>query len=145
MTRAHPLYLYMMSHETQSYIGVSTNPLFRLNCQNRVPGFASGAKWTRHGAPNWKLDLIIGPFFRGANAFCRQWRDESRKKDCRIAHGCAKAIKYAHTGLQIWAADPQKTVALLREYVKTQPKRQTKPAVYIAIRTKPNDCGASQT
>lgn len=135
MPRACPLFLYMMSHDSQSYIGVSTDPLFRLNCQNRTPGFPSGAKWTRHGAPHWKLDLIIGPIFRGASAFCRQWREESRKRDCRIAHGCAKAIRYAHTGLQIWAADPQQTTLLLKEYVKTQPKRQIKNAPFIAIRT----------
>lgn len=137
MPRVNPLYLYMMSHDTQSYIGVSTNPLFRIKCQNRIPGFPSGAKWTRNGAPNWKLDLVIGPIFRGATTFCRQWREESRKRDCRIAHGCAKAIRYAHTGLQIWAADPQRTVSLLKEYAKSQPKRQTKTAAHIAIRTKP--------
>lgn len=89
-----PLFAYLMtapgSHrrQTGTYIGLSSNPIRRLKCQNRE--LPAGAKSTRGCAPNWRLELVIGPFHRGGDQFVQSWRRNSRKPNGRLVHGVFK-------------------------------------------------------
>jgi len=122
-SRSFPLFLYLMSSDRLPYIGIASNPPFRVRCHNREAGLPSGTKSTRAGAPNWKLVMVIGPFFKGAHEFHAQWRDESRKLNCRIAHGCLKALSYRTQGIRVWAAHPQFVLRTCRHSVQHHTRR----------------------
>lgn len=121
--RSYPLFVYLMSSGNAPFIGVASNPFLRLRCHNREPGLPSGAKSTRHGAPRWQLRVVIGPFYRGSRSFHDQWRKESRKLSCRIAHGTLKAISYRSRGLCIWADDPQEVIRICISNIKRHNRR----------------------
>ncbi|MBL4664428.1 MAG: hypothetical protein JKY23_00475 [Nitrospinaceae bacterium] len=108
--RASPMFAYLMSSKQRPYIGLASNPFMRLRCHNREANMPSGAKSTRSGAPHWRMRMVIGPMFRGADAFHAQWRDESRKLTCRLAQGCLKALTYRRDGLCVWADDPDAVI-----------------------------------
>ena len=110
--RRLPRFVYLMSAPAADEegkrvpsIGCARNPFVRVRAQNRIKGYPGGSKGTRAGAPHWTLDLIIGPFYRGSNAFKNSWRKKSRKMTCRLVHGLMKAHTYASRGLRIWARD----------------------------------------
>jgi hypothetical protein len=67
-----PGFLYLLSKEDESkdntYIGKTRNPLFRVQQQNRLR--KGGAKSTRQAAPDLKLLMVIGPFWRGLRRLC---------------------------------------------------------------------------
>jgi hypothetical protein len=134
--RCRPLFLYLMVSQNQPYIGISSNPFQRVLSQNRVDGMAPGAKWTRLGAPNWVVDLVIGPFYKGARAFHAQWRRESRKTNCRIVHGCLKTIRYADKGLHVWARKPSYVKRLVMRFISRN-KRLIRVSKHIDINTTP--------
>ena len=122
-SRSFPLFIYLMSSGRHPYIGMASNPMYRIRCHNREAGLPPGTKSTRAGAPNWKLVMVIGPFYRGASRFHAQWRDESRKLNCRIAHGCLKGLSYRTQGIRIWATDPQFVLRTCRHSVRHHTRR----------------------
>ena len=106
-TRLHPLWVYFISDANgRVHIGIASNPPNRLASHNRVPGYPPGPKDTR-GSSTWRLDMVVGPFYRGAGAFASQLKKESRKKDCRMAHMLLKGSSYRNCGLIVYARDPQ--------------------------------------
>lgn len=122
-TRSYPLFVYLMSSMERPYIGLASNPFWRVKCHNRLPDYGPGAKSTRKGAPMWRLRIVIGPFFRGSDVFHAQWRDESRKLPCRLSQGCLKALSYRAQGLCVWADRPRQLVARTSRSIKRHSRR----------------------
>lgn len=115
-TRRRPMFVYLMASADAPYIGLASDPMYRVVCHNRL--LPSGAKPTRSGRPNWRAQLIIGPFYRGAARFKREWSNDSRRLEPRIAHGVGKALEYWDRGLQIYARDPAYVWRVYRERQK---------------------------
>lgn len=129
---AHPLFVFMASinedgaakgvnKHISSIIGVSVNPLKRIQEENRIEGFAVGSKVSQKGAPYWQPELVIGPFTpcsRSAKRFKENWRRDSRKLARRIRYGVEKA---AQEDLFIYARDS----ALIEDIVKSLPTDDT--------------------
>ena len=105
LTRKRPMFVYLMSSGSSPFIGLASDPMRRVLSHNRL--LPSGAKATRSGAPDWRVQLIIGPFYRGGARFKREWCHRSRRLHPRIAHGIGKALEYKHRGLRVFARDPQ--------------------------------------
>lgn len=98
-------------------LGDASDPFLRIKAQNRIKGYPGGSKGTRHGAPHWKLDLIIGPFNQGAKAFKAMWQQQSRKFEARVVFGCFKAKE---ANLSIWARHPSVIRRLLHQHLATR-------------------------
>lgn len=84
-------------------IGLASNPFRRVKQYCRRSRF-----WT------WSLELIVGPFYKGANLFKNQWQNQSRKLNCRIVHGCIKALKDKKRNLRVWAKEPSAIIHILK-------------------------------
>lgn len=72
-----------------TYVFRSCNPCARLHQINQ----GRHAR-TAHGAPNWELELVIGPFPSGATVFKQEWQRNSRKRDQRILYGISMVNTY---------------------------------------------------
>jgi hypothetical protein len=104
---AVPRFVYLMScvgKEKLSYVGYATDPFQRLRSQNRELGTTGGSKGTRSGAPHWRLEMIVGPFFSFGRTFKHTWRRKSRGLDGRVIFGRTWAKKMHR---RLWARDPQ--------------------------------------
>ncbi len=123
MQRTTPLFVYLMTADGTPRIGISANPLRRVMSHNRSPGVPAGSKSTRPGAPNWRLDMVVGPFYRGARQFHAQWREHSRKLRSRLVFGCLQALIYADKGLRLWMRNPGQGVEICEEVLKTRQRR----------------------
>lgn len=65
----HPLFLYLildsrigleqLSNKRQFHVGLSSNPLAHVRCQNRERGFRAGMKSTKQVAPHWELNMTV--------------------------------------------------------------------------------------
>lgn len=89
----HPLFLFMAITSEEgiargvrvpSYLGVSSNPLKRIEELNGTEGFPPANRVAKKGAPYWILKLVIGPFVQGARQLADDWANQSRKISCRI-------------------------------------------------------------
>lgn len=91
----HPLFCYLIGDQqsnASTYIGLSRQPFFRLKSHNREPGYRCGAKSTKASAGQWRILLVIGPWYgNGGRAFKQAWRRSSRKLKSRLAMGLLKA------------------------------------------------------
>jgi len=114
--RRTPLFVYLLEAPGgHSYIGLASNPLRREHCHNRLFGLGSSSKTTRLAAPHWRLVLVIGPFYRGARRFHREWRHEARQSlPARLLHGYRKAALYRRQGLRVWSPAPDQVLPRLR-------------------------------
>ena len=93
----NPLYVYLMSSpgreaksgsELYFHVGVSHRPEQRIREHNTHNGAFRGAvKKTAKGCPHWKLEMVVGPFGHGANAFAKAWRQACRRRLSRISIG----------------------------------------------------------
>lgn len=105
--RDNPLYCYLMRSPgsgVPSHVGIASNPVQRVHAHNRVPGYGPACKGTRRGAPNWQLCVIVGPIYRGAAQFAKEWRQHSRTDTGRILHGVLKA-KTNGLNIAVWNRD----------------------------------------
>ena len=89
----HPLFLFMAVTSEEgiekgvhvpSYLGVSRNPLKRIEELNGTEGFPPANRVAKKGAPYWTPKLVIGPFIQGARHLADDWSNRSRKISCRI-------------------------------------------------------------
>jgi hypothetical protein len=111
------------------YIGVASNPFCRVQSQNRIRSFPVGSRLTRVGAPNWKLNLIIGPFRHKARLYQRVlWKRMSelyRKRPSQTLQllRCDRlmqrrqvnpATRFRHR-LHLWSDDVQLLRVIFRE------------------------------
>lgn len=116
-TEHPPRFLYLMSTVSKkstrlrNRIGDASNPFKRVLEQNREPGHQGGAKATRSGAPNWRLELVIGPFRKGTTLFKTQWEHQTRELTARIVKGIRRARVQRIT---FWARDPNWVATILR-------------------------------
>lgn len=102
--RRLPRYCYMMTAPSgNSYIGLASNPFHRLRCQNREPGFPSGAKATKADSPSWKITLVLGPFYRGGRTFKKAWKARARKSTCRVRFAILAARMLKRRGLRVYS------------------------------------------
>lgn len=116
--RKAPLFVYLISSkQTNIYIGISKDPFSSVETHNRN-GAPCGPKGTRSGAPHWRIELIVGPFYRGAKQFKKEWRLQSRKLVPRIVHGVAKACHFQDRGLRVWARDPVWVESMFKDPAK---------------------------
>lgn len=121
-SQTHPLFLYLLvdkridferiSNRRQFYIGLSSQPLVHIHCQNRIRGYRAGTKVTKHVAPHWELQLIVQVFEKG----------KQHKLNCRVAQSasflCIYFIKLAEAfSLPLFAKYPSR---LLKYYYYTQ-------------------------
>jgi hypothetical protein len=86
----HPLFAYLTTdkrfvrHGLRSapageyHIGLATLPLHRRSSNNRSRGYRPGAKSTNLGGEHWQLEVVVGPFWTGGNAFVSAWRASAR-------------------------------------------------------------------
>jgi hypothetical protein len=118
----HPVFIYLARDKRipeerlssmYAYVGLSRHPLHRLYCnQNRMPGWKVGSKCTKAVAPNWQLEMVIGPFFNGrGEAFKRQWRKGARRFRRRVRFG----VEY---GLRVGAKVYCREVQLIRRFLR---------------------------
>lgn len=84
-----PYFCYMMINlqplqKTNTFIEVSCDPFKTVENHNN-----SAIKSTQPAAPNWILDMIIGPFdqIQKASLFVKLWRDKSRGINSRRKRG----------------------------------------------------------
>ena len=118
---AHPLYVYLARDRriptaklanAYVYIGISRHPFHRLMCnQNRRPGWKVGSKATKPIAPNWILEIIVGPF-TGPNglSFKETWRKGARRFNRRVRFGIKHAFKL---GVNVYCRDKNLIKTLL--------------------------------
>lgn len=112
----HPLFAYMISDVGSpdakgiAYLGVSSQPLFRLRAHNREHGYRCNAKSTAR-AKHWRLMIVVGPWLvKGACEYKREWRLKSRKLKQRVqmavwrAAQAGKAVYYNDEDLALRAA-----------------------------------------
>jgi hypothetical protein len=94
----HPLFCYLLSDkrctttdseliQSAQYVGLATLPCERLNEQNRIEGYHTGAKSTNAIAPYWQDEIIIGPFYRRGDQFKQLWRQTARGMQSRFKRG----------------------------------------------------------
>lgn len=123
-----PRFLYLMStvsHKTsriRNRIGDASNPFKRILEQNRVSGHKGGSKATRSGAPNWKLELVIGPFVKGLTRFRMQWEHQTRELNARILKGIRRARAQR---VRFWARDPERISKMLHGQRATRLHQKT--------------------
>lgn len=123
MTRRKPLFVYLISSGKTPAIGIASRPTERVHSHNRVPGFPAGSKSTRAGAPNWQLQMVIGPFYSGARVFHTRWREHSRKLACRIAFGCIQGLAFADKGVRVWARNPRLVTRMCEDVLRRRTRR----------------------
>lgn len=89
----HPLFLFMAVTNEEglrqgvnvpSYLGVSSNPVKRIEELNGKDEVPAANRVARKGAPYWMLKMVIGPFAKGARQLAKDWASRSRKVACRI-------------------------------------------------------------
>lgn len=97
-----------------AYIGLSHHPFHRLMYnQNREPGWRVGSKSTKCIAPNWQLEMVIGPFMGfGGEQFKERWRKGARRFRHRIRFGIEQSRKL---NLRVYCRDPDLIRAILQE------------------------------
>lgn len=79
----HPHFVCLFQlDQTESRISICTNPLLR---ERQLNGLAPGAR-VATGAPNWKLELVIGPFATGSGRIKQLWV-KHRTLECRMVAG----------------------------------------------------------
>lgn len=98
----HPLFLFMAVTNDEgiaqgvrvpSYLGVSRNPWKRLQELNGREGFPASNRLAKKGAPYWVLELVMGPFSRGARQLAVEWAAKSRKVACRVLYALEMACR----------------------------------------------------
>lgn len=91
----------------------------RLNQHNRVDGFTVvGAKHTKCSEGNWRIEMVIGPFFtKGAKKFKEEWRSSARTLTNRLTIGIRKAMQQQHLSVHI--SDAKFIWESIRENIKT--------------------------
>lgn len=104
----HPRYAYLLSDKRElnettdlgqeltgpKHIGLTRHPFMRLNQQNRVKGFHTGAKPTNLHGQHWQHELIIGPFYHQGKRFKDEWRGSARGMESRYKMACELVKKY---------------------------------------------------
>lgn len=104
----HPRYAYLLSDKRElnettdvgreltgpKHIGLTRHPFMRLNQQNRVKGFHTGAKPTNLHGQHWQHELIIGPFYHQGKRFKDEWRASARGMESRYKKACDLVKKY---------------------------------------------------
>lgn len=104
----HPRYAYLLSDKRElneetdpdteltgpKHIGLTRHPFMRLNQQNRVKGFHTGAKPTNLHGQFWQHELIIGPFYHGGKRFKEEWRASARGMESRYKKAWDLVKKY---------------------------------------------------
>lgn len=122
----HPLFAYLISdrvsgqEQISSSIGISRHPFMRLNQHNRVEGFTVvGAKHTKCSEGNWRIEMVIGPFFtKGAKKFKEEWRSAARTLTNRITIGIRKAMQQKQQHLSVHISDAKFVWESIRENSK---------------------------
>lgn len=123
---SHPFFVYMITtrdsevndpdkvNECLAYIGKSKHPFHRICSHNRIPGYRVGAKITKAGAPNWKEELIVGPFYKPGQAseFKVRWRKGYRNVLRRLCGGITEALLF---NVELYVRD-QATANFLHHY-----------------------------
>ncbi len=83
-TEKNKIFCFMMvnfipNQKINTFIAETPNPFEAVNLHNK--GQAKSSKSTRSAKPNWKLNMIIGPFNNNtdkASKFASKWRSRSR-------------------------------------------------------------------
>lgn len=98
----HPHFAYMITitdegkaagcNSDATHLGISRDPRKRLVEQNRKSKLRrNGSRVTGTGAPYWQLEMIIGPFSKGAKHFVKKWKKKRRTSQRRINYGIEMA------------------------------------------------------
>jgi hypothetical protein len=107
----YPLFVYLIKardcEKEKSKIGVASDP-FR-----RVEQHCKRSRWWK-----WDIQLVIGPFYSGANLFKHQWQGQSRKYRCRVVRGVQKALTYRSASINIYAKEPSAIIQVFRNHKK---------------------------
>lgn len=142
--RPHPLFVCLLTnrkhvnnpiqHTTLSWVGVTSNPLCYVLCQNRDPRFIPGSQLTKAGAPDYQVELACGPFHPvtpadehavadapRARVMRRSCRAASRKLVNRICFFAeyAQRLHRRHAEISLYVRDR----ALVTRYLSQAKKR----------------------
>ncbi len=80
------------------YIGVSRLPFDRLKSHNACAGYRFGSKSTKALAGQWKIKMIVGPWFdNGSCEFKKRWRKNNKTIDQAINFGVSESALLSKT------------------------------------------------
>lgn len=119
--RHHPLFVYMRHvKENTGEIAITRNPFFRLEALNNRRKKRMGKTMLP-----WRLDMVVGPFYRGSKEFRTMWKTKFRRYSQRLAAAVIQAS--AVPGLRVWASE--EAAATVRERLRQEPQLHAKVVI----------------
>lgn len=132
----HPMFVYISSQNAEGQrifreqckqwhpvIGISSNPIKRIDELNGIRTVPRGNKQTAAGKGYWQHDLIVGPFERCGTAsdFMVRLKTSHRKYQLRVADAVQRAVAL---NLRVYAREPRVIAPL---YAKAEAEARPSP------------------